>query len=64
MSTNKKICELLLEDNIITRDEMDKAVSLQKEEGGKIGSILIRLGLIDNKTLIKYLDKQLEQLGK
>ena len=60
----KKICELLLEDNIVTQEIVDKALDIQKKEGGKIGTILIGMGAIEPKVLIKYLDKQLELLKK
>ena len=63
MSKNKKqICDLLIDDNIITKENVDEALKIQQNDGGKIGSILIKMGVLEPKTLVKYLDIQIEML--
>ncbi len=54
--------ELLVEDGILTPDQLQTAMDIQKKEGGLIGVILINLGHIDEKTLIKYLALQTESV--
>ena len=63
MAQNKRqICDLLIEDNIITIENMKEALEIQKKEGGQVGSILIKMGVLKPKTLVKYLDIQIEML--
>ncbi|HPA73394.1 MAG: hypothetical protein KBA61_12730 [Spirochaetes bacterium] len=54
--------ELLIENHVITHDQLDKAVEVQQREGGLIGIILVNLGFIDEKTLVKYLAVQAEKV--
>ena len=53
-----KIGELLLKDNIITREQLDKALEIQKTEPGKLGSILIRQGYVSEEDIAQVLSKQ------
>ncbi|MCX7678100.1 MAG: hypothetical protein N2316_02675 [Spirochaetes bacterium] len=56
--------ELLIEHNVINREQLEKAIEVQKKEGGLIGIILINLGYIDEPTLVKYLALQAEMVVK
>lgn len=62
--------EMLLEDGVITEDQLKSALELQQEirrkEGTLIGGILVRLGYVEPEVLIKYLNKQamLEKDGR
>ena len=53
-----KIGQLLLSNNLITQSQLDKALDTQKKEGGRIGSLLIKLGFLSEDTLVKFLSKQ------
>lgn len=53
-----KIGELLLKDNIITQEQLDKALEIQKTEPGKLGSILIRQGYVSEEDIAQVLSKQ------
>ncbi len=53
-----RLGELLLKEGLITKAQLEKAVGEQKNKGGKIGSNLVRLGFIDEKTLTSFLSKQ------
>jgi type IV pilus assembly protein PilB len=53
-----KIGEFLLEDNRISREELDNALEVQKKEPGKLGSILIRLGYVTEEDIAQALSKQ------
>jgi hypothetical protein len=56
--------ELLIKDGAITKDQLDKAMDVQKKEGGLIGIILVNLGYINEQTLVKYLGLQAESVVK
>jgi type IV pilus assembly protein PilB len=56
--------ELLVENNEITQEQLNKAIEVQKKEGGLIGIILVNLAFIDEQTLVKYLAVQAERVVK
>ncbi len=56
--------ELLVEDGVITQEQLNEALNIQKNEGGLIGIILVNKGHIDEPTLIKYLAMQAERVVK
>lgn len=47
----KRLGEMLMEDNIITREQLAKALSIKAEKGGYLGQILVELGHITQETL-------------
>ena len=50
---------MLIEDGILTRENLDEALSHQKKEGGLIGQILVRQGYITEDNLLAALGRQL-----
>lgn len=55
---SSKIGSILLSENLITKEQLEKALEVQKKEGGRIGSILIKLGYVDEKKVAEFLSKQ------
>ncbi len=53
-----KIGQLLVNGNIITEEQLGKALDLQKKEGGRVGSNLIKLGFLTEEQLVEFLSKQ------
>jgi len=53
-----KLGQILLNNNIISEDQLIKAITEQKKEGGRIGSNLIKLGFITEDALVEFLSKQ------
>ncbi len=53
-----KLGQLLVSKNIITEEQLAKAVDLQKGEGGRIVSNLIKLDFLKEDILIDFLSKQ------
>ena len=53
-----KLEEILLEEHLCTKEEIEQAYSIQKEYGGNIGNILLNLGAISETTYIETLAKQ------
>lgn len=56
MST--KLGHLLLSKNIITDEQLNRAVDMQKKEGGRIAANLVKLDILSEDVLIKFLSEQ------
>ena len=56
--------EMLVEAGEISQEQLDKALEIQRDEGGLIGIILVNLGYINEQTLVKYLATQAERVVK
>lgn len=56
--------EMLVDGGEITQEQLEKALEIQKEEGGLIGIILVNLGYINEQALVKYLANQAERVVK
>ncbi len=59
MRLREKILKTLKDSSLISEENIDKALEIQKEKGGGLGEILINLGLIDEKSLLFILSKDL-----
>ena len=56
MST--KLGYLLLSKNIINDEQLNRAVEMQKREGGRIAANLVKLEILSEDVLIKFLSDQ------
>ena len=52
-----KIAGRLLEANLISQDDLNKAVELQKKDGGSLGLCLVRAGAISDNAYAEFLGK-------
>lgn len=50
--------KLLVQDGVITPEELERALSHQRINGGLLGIILVNSGVLDEKTLVTYLVRQ------
>ncbi|MFZ3208934.1 MAG: hypothetical protein WA140_08870 [Geobacteraceae bacterium] len=55
-----KLGQLLINEKIITPEELDEALQSQVVFGGRLGSILIELGLVEEDELARLLSKKLQ----
>jgi type IV pilus assembly protein PilB len=53
-----KLGHLLISSSIISEDQLKQALSIQKREGGRLGSNLVKLGFITEEQLVNFLSKQ------
>lgn len=66
---NEALGELLVGENLITRTQLEQAISHQKREGGRIGETLVSMGFISADTLehffrnIPPVPRKVEQTG-
>jgi hypothetical protein len=56
MLTNqrRRLGDLLVDAGMITQEQLDKALRVQKKTGERLGRALINLGYICEKILLKY----------
>lgn len=59
MPNKIKIGTLLVENGIITDEQLKKALAMQKKTRGKIGKLLVELGFVQEEILVKFLSEQL-----
>jgi len=54
----RKLGDLLLDRRLITAAELERALEAQRMEGGKLGEILVRMGVLDSDALTLVLEQQ------
>lgn len=57
--TYLKLGEMLVKAGLITQDQLDKVILVQKAESGRIGEILVKLDIVKEADIINALAKQL-----
>ena len=55
---NRRLGDLLAADGLLTPEQLNKALAEQKGSTEKLGSILIKLGFINEEQLIGFLSRQ------
>ncbi len=62
MLTNerKSLGELLVEAQLITTDQLNDALTLQKSSGKKLGEVLLEMGVITERKILEVLEFQLQ----
>ena len=53
-----KIGELLRKEGQISSNQLDEALEVQKKSGGRLSTILLKLGHIDDTTVLNFLSRQ------
>ena len=54
-----KLGEMLVKERLVTVDQLGQAMLVQKKEGGRIGEVLVRLGMVSEADYVRVLAKQL-----
>lgn len=54
-----RLGELLIKEGLINQSQLEKAISVQRKEGGRLGEILVKLGMVKEDALVATLGKQL-----
>lgn len=55
-----RIGELLVQNNVITEEQLDIALAKQREQGHKLGRILSELGFVSEEDYLTYLSQHLQ----
>jgi len=59
MKEKKRLGEMLIEARLIDEMQLNAALGQQRQWGGKLGSKLIEMGFIDERSIVSVLEKQL-----
>lgn len=54
-----KLGEMLIRDGRITKQQLEQALARQARDGGRVGTVMVEMGLIDLDTLTVYLGLEL-----
>ena len=54
-----RLGEILLKEGLISAAQLERAISVQRQEGGRLGTILVKLGVIKEDQMVSALAKQL-----
>lgn len=54
-SLKDRLNEILLREKIISQEDLDEALALQKKQGGELSKILVSMGLVDEDVLTQVL---------
>ncbi|OFW11845.1 MAG: type II secretion system protein GspE [Acidobacteria bacterium RIFCSPLOWO2_12_FULL_66_10] len=60
MSARRRLGELLMEKNLLQPDELEKALTLQRERPEKLGRVLMDLGFVSARDVLTTLSEQLD----
>ena len=53
-----KLGQLLISSSLISEEQLKQALNIQKKEGGRLGTNLVKLGIITEEKLVTFLSKQ------
>jgi type IV pilus assembly protein PilB len=53
-----KLGQLLIASNVISEEQLKEALNLQRREGGRLGTNLVKLGYITEEKLVTFLSRQ------
>ena len=57
-SSGMRLGSLLISENLITEEQLERALEVQKAKGGRLGSVLVELEYLDEHTVATFLSKQ------
>ncbi len=55
---SQRLGDLLVKEKVITPDQLDQALKVQKESGSRLGSILVKLGFLSDEDVTNFLSRQ------
>src|ERR1051326_8852527 len=55
---SQRLGDLLVKEKIITPEQLDQAVKIQKESGARLGAALVKLGFLSDEDVTNFLSRQ------
>jgi type IV pilus assembly protein PilB len=55
---SQRLGDLLVKEKVITSEQLDQAVRVQKESGARLGSVLVKLGFLSDEDVTNFLSRQ------
>ncbi len=57
--SKEKLGQILLREGLITEEQLEKAIDIQKKDGARLGETLVNLGIVTEKDIVIAMAKQL-----
>jgi type IV pilus assembly protein PilB len=55
---SQRLGDLLVREKVITQEQLDSALKSQKNDGGRLGSVLVKLGFLSDEDVTNFLSRQ------
>jgi type IV pilus assembly protein PilB len=55
---SQRLGDLLLKEKVISQEQLDQALKAQKDGGGRLGSVLVKLGFLSDEDVTNFLSRQ------
>src|SRR5437764_5388225 len=55
---SQRLGDLLVREKVINNDQLEQALKKQKETGGRLGSVLVKLGFLSDEEVTNFLSRQ------
>src|SRR5215469_4093633 len=55
---SQRLGDLLVREKVITHDQLEQALRKQKDGGGRLGSVLVKLGFLTDEEVTNFLSRQ------
>src|SRR5579859_4430848 len=55
---SQRLGDLLVKEKVITPEQLDQAIKMQKENGSRLGSALVKLGFLSDEDVTNFLSRQ------
>ncbi len=55
---SQRLGDLLLKEKVITHEQLTQALKSQKETGGRLGTVLVKLGFLSDEDVTNFLSRQ------
>ncbi len=58
MEERVRLGAMLVKEKLLTPEQLKMAMDFQKEVGGKLGAIIVKLGFVEDSTLVNFIARQ------
>jgi len=55
---SQRLGDLLVREKVITQEQLEQALKSQKNDGGRLGSVLVKLGFLSDEDVTNFLSRQ------
>ncbi|HXZ79158.1 MAG TPA: type IV-A pilus assembly ATPase PilB [Terriglobales bacterium] len=55
---SQRLGDLLVKEKVITAEQLQQALKVQKDTGGRLGSVLVKLGFLSDEDVTNFLSRQ------
>jgi hypothetical protein len=62
-AAKRRLGDIIVERGLVTAEQLDQALEVQRESGGKLGEVLVELGFITRVGLAGVITEQWDDLG-